>query len=203
MSINIEKLDNVKCRGNRVIARCPACEEQGHDNKGNHLSVDDKGRFSCVAYPASTGNEHRKRIFALVGVKDGGGKPSVLPYNKVIKVKKIKQISKDIIKTNVMGRLGRVNQTHARKEFFDSNIYISLRDFEKGVPSVQNIEKELKQASNEIRLEFLQKKITEVNFNEDDNNCIRCNNPGERFCYGEDKFGEYKFGDFCLECRPF
>ncbi len=32
--------------------------------------------------------------------------------------------------------------------------------------------------------------------------CRRCGKPSERFCYGEDKSGEYKFGDFCLECRP-
>ncbi len=81
----------------------------------------------------------------------------------MIKVKKIKQISKDIIKTNVLGRLGRVNQTHARKEFFDSNIYISLRDFEKGVPSVPNIEKEIIPISDETLQDIYLKTMHKIN----------------------------------------
>jgi len=40
MSLNIEQLENAKYRGSRTIARCPACAEQGNDNKGEHLSID-------------------------------------------------------------------------------------------------------------------------------------------------------------------
>ncbi len=203
MSINIEKLENVKYQGSRIIARCPACAEHDNDNKGNHLSIDEQGRFSCVVYPNEAGTEHRKRIFALVGIKSGNGKSYSLPHNKMINVKKVTRNAGNVIKSNILGRLGRVFITHARKEEVDIKDSIYKRDFEKGVPNVPNIEKELKQASNEIRLEFLQKDINEVNFNEDDSSCIRCGNPRERFCYGEDKSGEYKFGDFCLGCRPF
>ncbi len=71
MSLNIEKLENVSSRNGAFIARCPACAETGHDNKGNHLYIDEHGCFSCVVYQGDLGKEHRKRIFDLVGVKDG------------------------------------------------------------------------------------------------------------------------------------
>ncbi len=91
MSLNIEKLENVKYRGSCIIARCPACAEYGHDRKGDHLFIDEQGRFSCVVHPGEVGNEHRKRILALVGIKDGKWESSFSPLNKVIRVKKAKQ----------------------------------------------------------------------------------------------------------------
>ncbi len=87
MSLNIGILENVENRGSRTIARCPACAELGNDNKGNHLYIDEQGRFSCVRYPGEAGTDHRKRIFALVGVKDGNSKTYPPQHNKVIDVK--------------------------------------------------------------------------------------------------------------------
>ncbi len=180
MDLNIEKLKNVKYRNSCIIARCPVCAEQGHDKKGQHLFIDEQGRFSCVIYPGEVGKEHRKRIFALVGIKSGNEKSYSSPHNKMINVKKATRNAGNVIKSDILGHLGRVFITHARKE---NNIdTIIQRDFKKGVPGVPSIEKELKQASNDIRLEFLQKNINEVNFNEDDKSCIRCGNPRERFC---------------------
>jgi len=116
MSINIEKLKNVKYKGSRIVARCPACAEQGNDNKGDHLSIDEQGRFSCVMYPGETGAEHRKRIFALVGIKDVKLGSSFSPPNNVIRVKRAIQKPRKVIKTNVLRRLRRVNLTYSRKK---------------------------------------------------------------------------------------
>jgi len=69
MGLDISKLENVKQRGNNTIARCPACEEDGGDNKGEHLFINSEGRFGCVLYPQEEGKLHRKRIFELVGLK--------------------------------------------------------------------------------------------------------------------------------------
>ena len=69
MALDISKLENVKQRGNNTIARCPACEEEGGDNKGEHLFINSEGRFGCVLYPREEGILHRKRIFELVGLK--------------------------------------------------------------------------------------------------------------------------------------
>jgi len=63
------RLEKVRHRGERIICRCPACFEQEHDKTGNHLSIHPSGAFACVQFPGDEGIEHRKRIFALVGVK--------------------------------------------------------------------------------------------------------------------------------------
>jgi len=63
------RLENKRERGGKIIARCPACFEQGHDKTGNHLSVRPSGKFACVQFQGDEGKEHRKRIFELVGVK--------------------------------------------------------------------------------------------------------------------------------------
>jgi len=64
------RLENVSQRAGRIIARCPACFEDGHDRAGNHLSVWTDGKFACVQFPGDEGKEHRKRIFELVGIPD-------------------------------------------------------------------------------------------------------------------------------------
>ena len=75
MNIDINKLENavstVKDGIDVIIARCPACAEDGRDNKGDHLIVFPDGRFGCVVNPVEQEDsaEHRKRIYALVGIK--------------------------------------------------------------------------------------------------------------------------------------
>ena len=69
MSLNLSKIQNVRTRGKKIVGRCPACAEIGHDKKGEHLVINEDGRFGCVV---SSGNSpearaHRKRIFELCG----------------------------------------------------------------------------------------------------------------------------------------
>ena len=64
-------LENVKQRGGKTIAACPACRSAGGDKKGNHLfikSLDGSGKFGCAAHEGD--NAHRKDIFALVGIHE-------------------------------------------------------------------------------------------------------------------------------------
>ena len=69
MSLDITKVENVRERSGKIIARCPACAEAGHDRKGEHLVVNEDGRFGCILYPGDSpeAKEHRRRIFALCG----------------------------------------------------------------------------------------------------------------------------------------
>ena len=66
--IDAEQLQNAKARGNKIVARCPACAEAGNDKAGNHLIIYKDGRFGCVAFAGD--KAHRQRIAELVG--DGG-----------------------------------------------------------------------------------------------------------------------------------
>lgn len=67
MSLDLSKLENARQRGEKIIARCPACAEHGHDEKGEHLVIMSDGRFGCVTCPGAAGKEHRQRIYALAG----------------------------------------------------------------------------------------------------------------------------------------
>ena len=69
MSLDRNKLENVVQIDGKITARCPACQEDGGDNTGNHLVVYPYGRFGCVVNPGSS--EHRRRIFRLVGKRNG------------------------------------------------------------------------------------------------------------------------------------
>jgi len=79
MALDISKLEEVKNRDNNTIARCPACAEDGRDKKGDHLFINNEGRFGCVLYPREEGILHRKRIFELVGLK------TVIPKTFIIR----------------------------------------------------------------------------------------------------------------------
>jgi len=70
MSLNLGKLESLKLRGEKIIARCPACAEEGADKSCEHLFIADGGRgpFGCVAFAGPAGDQHRKRIFELVGI---------------------------------------------------------------------------------------------------------------------------------------
>ena len=63
------RLETVRDRAGKMIARCPACFEEGHDKTGNHLLIRPDGRFTCIQFPGDEGKEHRKRIFELVGLR--------------------------------------------------------------------------------------------------------------------------------------
>ena len=69
--IDVSRIEKRKRQGEGWVGRCPACAEGGADTTGNHLKVWGDGRFSCVVNTGSEGAQHRKRIFALIGVKDG------------------------------------------------------------------------------------------------------------------------------------
>jgi hypothetical protein len=70
MSLDISRLQKVKKRGSNIVARCPACAENGADKKGEHLFIRNGGQFGCVLYPSSAGHQHRQRIFELAGDKE-------------------------------------------------------------------------------------------------------------------------------------
>ena len=110
MSIDVSRLENIRSKGVKTIARCPACAELGQDKKGEHLIINEGGQFACVKYPGEDGREHRKKIFRLVGIKE--------PINKIISVKQLSQGSQETltIKMNdVLGRIGRHFQSYWRK----------------------------------------------------------------------------------------
>jgi hypothetical protein len=69
-SLDISRLEKVKHGGSRTSARCPACAAAGGDKTGSNLSIrSSDGAFTCAVYPGEAGREHRREIFALVGIK--------------------------------------------------------------------------------------------------------------------------------------
>ncbi len=79
MSLDLHKIENLRSRGDKLIARCPACAEAGADKAGEHLFIADAGRgpFGCIAHTGPTGEEHRKRIWELAGTpREGRQRPS-------------------------------------------------------------------------------------------------------------------------------
>jgi hypothetical protein len=83
MSLELAKLEKVReLAGGIVQARCPACAEGGNDRAGVHLRIYPDGRFGCCVYPKD--GEHRKRIFALAGVR--GKLPFLAPGNYKLRV---------------------------------------------------------------------------------------------------------------------
>ena len=67
--LNLKKLKKVVQKDGKIEAQCPACAAAGADSTGNHLVVYPDGKYGCVANPDD--DEHRKRIFKLVGQRDG------------------------------------------------------------------------------------------------------------------------------------
>jgi hypothetical protein len=65
--IDSARLEKVRRRGEKTIARCPACAEQGRDNSGEHLVVYDNGAFGCIVH--ANDKLHHKRILELVGIE--------------------------------------------------------------------------------------------------------------------------------------
>lgn len=67
MPLVLDKLENIHRQGTKILARCPACAETGHDAAGDHLVIYEQGHFACVVHPGSAGKSHRGRIFHLAG----------------------------------------------------------------------------------------------------------------------------------------
>lgn len=85
MKLDLSKLTNRRSRikdGKQVlIARCPACAEEGHDRAGEHLIVFQNGRFACVLHTGdgADARRHRRSIWRLAGHK---GADASKPYRR-------------------------------------------------------------------------------------------------------------------------
>ena len=146
MSLDISKLEHVGVHGRKITARCPACAEVDHDQKGEHLVINEDGRFGCVVYPGDStdAKAHRKRIFALCG--DCETKPLIVRQPKGTAGlgrlgRRFKGHSADApLKTGLLGRLGRLFQTHSGTELThagnEDRMTEKLNDFGRGVPGV-------------------------------------------------------------------
>lgn len=64
MPLDISKLENVKERGGKIIAACPACREQGADTHRDNLAVFEGGGYRCIKDESA---EHRRVIYQLAG----------------------------------------------------------------------------------------------------------------------------------------
>lgn len=82
------KLEAVKQRGEKTIARCPACAEAGADNAGEHLVIYPSGKFGCCACPGDA--EHRRRIFTLAGTPEAPALDSMRTRPAPMKPRKAK-----------------------------------------------------------------------------------------------------------------
>ena len=143
MSLNTSKLEKVYIRGDKTTARCPACAEAGHDQKGEHLLINTNGSFGCVVNPGDSADakEHRKRIFALCG--DREIKPLTVHPSGLGRIGRVFQTHLAVrpVKTGLLGRLGRLFQTHPGTKLThaggnDDRTTEKLNDFKKGVPGV-------------------------------------------------------------------
>lgn len=65
MKLNLDRLEKVRQRGSKIIARCPACAEMERDRSGDHLVVFPSGLFACAAHQGD--REHAIRILQLAG----------------------------------------------------------------------------------------------------------------------------------------
>lgn len=69
LSIDVSLLDMIRDRGDTIVARCPACSVEEGDRKGDHFFLNlETGKWGCAAYQGD--RDHRREIFALVGIKD-------------------------------------------------------------------------------------------------------------------------------------
>jgi hypothetical protein len=144
MSLDLTKLENVRKTSAKTTARCPACAEAGCDRDGNHLVIRADDRFGCVTHPGDTmeSKKHRRRIFALCGFRG----MHALAVNAIgdspvcgtLDEPRTAELSVKPIKTNLLGRLGRLSETHARlSKTNESNSSVAHQaEYEKGVPPV-------------------------------------------------------------------
>lgn len=137
MGLDLSKLEKLKRRGSNTIARCPACAESGDDRKGEHLFINDAGQFGCVLFPEQNGQQHRQRIFELAGVKETPGKS--FEVRKPLSTPS----GASVIQKDILGHLGRIPSTHARKSFeshLSEKEYKAQEELTNSVPSVPETE---------------------------------------------------------------
>ncbi len=151
MGLDLSMLKKVKYRGSKIIAQCPACAENGHDRKGEHLFINQRGQFGCVVYPGEIGRRHRKRIFELVGKKEW--------KNKEFEVKKTLPLPKKrqpVLIKDILGHLGQVNSNYARKDLKSSNITEKNKgiDPDETVPKVPDSKVDSKITKNSNNIEY-------------------------------------------------
>jgi hypothetical protein len=108
MGLDILKLENVKYQDSKTIARCPACAEEGMDNNGNHLVIYPDDRFACVVNQDDEGHKHRQRIFELAG----NGEQTQSGF----KINTAPVYEREVIKEDILGHLGHLKSTYARKK---------------------------------------------------------------------------------------
>jgi hypothetical protein len=64
VSLDLSKLEKVRVRNGKTIARCPNCALSGQDEKAEHLFIGNDGGYRCIVECDS------KAIFALAGNRD-------------------------------------------------------------------------------------------------------------------------------------
>ncbi|HCD37232.1 MAG TPA: hypothetical protein DEQ77_00605 [Candidatus Omnitrophica bacterium] len=132
MGLDLSKLEKVVRRGSNTVARCPACAEAEGDHKGEHLFINGKGQFGCILYPGEQGKTHRQRIFALAGVKE--------IMSKSFEVRKPAATDPKAIKKDILGHLGHIHSTLARKNTEKcGNEDNPTKEFISVVPSVPKV----------------------------------------------------------------
>jgi len=131
MRLDLAKLENVVNHGKKTTARCPACAENGMDRKGDHLCIQSDGRFGCVMHQGESGRDHRRRIFALAGAKE--------KMNMEFKIHPPSPSSGaglTVLLEDVLGRLGRLELSHARNALKKATIENAKKNFQNTIPSV-------------------------------------------------------------------
>lgn len=111
MSLDLSRLENVRQRGDKTVARCPACAEENRDTKGEHLVIYQDGRFGCVANPGAAGKSHRQRIFALAGEPHCRSRGACMVRVRRPAASNLQQVAGLL---DGIGRFGRVALTYAR-----------------------------------------------------------------------------------------
>lgn len=76
-ALDLQRIPGLKRCPGGYRGACPACREDGGDRKGEHLFINEDGRYGCAAFKGD--GEHRRRIFCLVGIK------SAFPYSFPVK----------------------------------------------------------------------------------------------------------------------
>lgn len=109
MSLDVNKLTNVRQIGDKTIAGCPACREDQQDHRGDHLFIWKGGRFGCVLHRGSSqaARAHRRRIWRLAGAQTDIG------ARRVPKRVMVQRPAVTTAETRVLGRFGRPPSSHA------------------------------------------------------------------------------------------